>query len=44
MGKVIGRGTYGTVRIASPYSNLDKVFAIKSIPRDRVEGEIEMLE
>lgn len=42
---MLGTGNFGTVRLASPYSNPQKLYAIKSIPRDKVEGqEITMLE
>lgn len=45
MKKVIGTGNFGKVRLASPWSNPRKLFAIKSIPRDKVEGDdITMLE
>jgi serine/threonine protein kinase len=37
IGKVIGSGNFGTVRLASPYSNLNKVYAVKSIPRAKIE-------
>jgi calcium-dependent protein kinase len=43
--KVIGTGNFGTVRLASPWANPSKLFAIKSIPKDKVQGdEISMLE
>ena len=44
MGKLIGSGNFGTVRLASPHSNPHKVFAIKSIPREKIEDELELLE
>lgn len=42
--KVIGSGNFGTVRLASPWNNPHKVYAVKSIPREKVEEEISMLE
>ena len=30
--------------MATPHSNPDKIFAIKSIPREKIESELEMLE
>lgn len=33
IGKCIGTGKFGSVRVASPYSNLNQKFAIKSVPR-----------
>jgi calcium-dependent protein kinase len=44
LGKLIGQGNYGTVRLATPISNPSKTVAIKSIPRDLIEKEINMLE
>jgi hypothetical protein len=45
MKKLIGTGNFGTVRLASPWSNPSKLYAIKSIPKDKVVGdEIQMLE
>jgi hypothetical protein len=44
MEKIVGSGNFGTVRLASPYSNPHKKFAIKSIPRKRIEKDITMLE
>lgn len=45
MKRIIGTGNFGTVRLASPWSNPSKLYAIKSIPRDKVRGdEILMLE
>ena len=37
MGKVVGSGNFGTVRLATPNSNPTKMFAVKSIPRERIE-------
>jgi calcium-dependent protein kinase len=42
--KLLGSGNFGTVRLASPRSNPKKVYAIKSIPREKVDEEISMLE
>lgn len=44
MGKVIGSGNFGTVRLASQFTNESKIFAIKSIRRERIESEIQLLE
>lgn len=44
MSKIIGSGNFGTVRLAHPHSNPNKVFAVKSIPRDIIDKEIQMLE
>lgn len=44
MGKLIGSGNFGTVRLAHPYSNPNKIFAIKSIPREKIEDELELLD
>jgi calcium-dependent protein kinase len=44
MTKLLGTGNFGTVRLASPWSNPKKVYAIKNIPREKVEEEISMLE
>ena len=44
LGKLIGSGNFGTVRLASSKSNPQKVFAIKSIPREIIDKEIGMLE
>lgn len=40
LGKLIGSGNFGTVRVAAPYSNPHKIVAVKSIPREKVEDEI----
>lgn len=37
--KKIGSGNFGTVRLGSLWTNPKKLYAIKSIPRDKVEGE-----
>ena len=42
--KKIGSGNFGTVRLAHPKNNPNKVFAIKTIPRDKIEDELELLE
>ena len=44
MGKIIGSGNFGTVRLAAPISNPHKVYAVKSIPREKIEADIRMLE
>ena len=44
MTKLLGTGNFGTVRLASPWSNPLKVYAIKNIPREKVDEEISMLE
>ena len=44
MGKLIGSGNFGTVRLAKPYSNPHKVYAIKSIAREKIDSELGMLE
>ena len=44
MTKVLGTGNYGTVKLAHQYSNPKKVYAIKSIPCEKVDEEISMLE
>jgi len=40
MTKVIGSGNYGTVRLGSLHTNQSKVFAVKSIPKQRLETEL----
>ena len=42
--KKIGSGNFGTVRLASPKTNPDKIFAVKTIPREKIEDELELLE
>jgi serine/threonine protein kinase len=37
MTKVLGTGNYGTVKLAHQYSNTKKVYAIKSIPCEKVD-------
>ena len=44
MGKLIGSGNFGTVRLATPKTNPNRVVAIKSIPREKIEADIGMLE
>lgn len=44
LNKIVGSGNFGTVRLANPVSNPDKVFAIKSIPREIIDNDIQMLE
>ena len=43
-GKVIGAGNFGTVRLASKHNSAVKKFAIKSIPRSKVENDLDLLE
>ena len=42
--KKIGAGNFGTVRLASPKTNPEKIFAVKTIPRERIEDDLELLE
>lgn len=42
--KLIGSGNFGTVRLATPKSNPNKIFALKTIPREKIENEIDLLE
>ena len=44
IGKRIGSGQFGSVRIASPYKNPKQRFAIKSVPREAKEDYIKQLE
>lgn len=44
LGKVIGKGKFGCVRIAYHYSNPAKKLAIKSIYRDAIEDHIHLIE
>lgn len=44
LGKIIGSGNFGTVRLAAPHSNPHKTYAVKSIPREKVDPEQKMLE
>ena len=44
IGKKIGWGQFGSVRIASPYKNTKQRFAIKSVPREAKEDYIKQLE
>ena len=44
MGKLIGSGNFGSVRLAYPYANPHKTFAIKSIAREKIDKELGMLE
>jgi hypothetical protein len=37
MGKMIGSGNFGTVRLAAPLSNPHKIYAVKSIPREKID-------
>ena len=44
IGKCLGTGQFGSVRIGSPFSNPDQKFAIKSVKRDSTEEYIRSLE
>ncbi len=44
IGKELGSGKYGIVRLAAKKSFEKKRFALKSIPRDRIQKDIELLE
>ena len=44
MEKVLGCGTFGTVRLAHKANNPDKKFAIKSLPRKKVEADLTLME
>ncbi len=35
--KVLGSGNFGTVKLAYQYNNPKKVYAVKSIPREKVD-------
>lgn len=37
MTKVLGTGNYGTVKLAHQHSNTKKVYAVKSIPCEKVD-------
>ena len=41
---VLGTGRFGAVRLAHKPGNPDKKFAVKSIPREKVEAELALLE
>ena len=42
-GAVVGHGKYGTVRLATPVNNPDKVMAVKSISLAKVAHELHLL-
>lgn len=44
IGKEIGHGRYGTVRLAQKNSHPKKRFAVKSISRDKIKTDIHLLE
>jgi calcium-dependent protein kinase len=44
IGRWIGAGQFGSVHVASPYSNLKQKFAIKSVPRESGEDYLRQLE
>ena len=44
VGKEIGAGRYGIVRLVAKRSYDSKRFALKSIPRERINTDIKMLE
>ncbi len=44
LGKEIGKGRFGVVRLAVKHSHLEKRFAVKSIPRDRIKMDVHLLE
>lgn len=44
MEKVLGSGNFGTARLAHKVGNPSKKFAIKSLPRKKVEADLTLLE
>lgn len=44
IGRCIGAGQFGSVHVASPYSNPKQKFAIKSVPRESGEDYLRQLE
>jgi calcium-dependent protein kinase len=42
--RVIGSGNYGTVRLAKHMNNNSKYYAIKSIPKENIERDLDLLE
>ena len=44
LGRVIGSGKFGTVRHAVPFTNPDRVFALKSIMKERMKEDLKQLE
>ena len=43
LGPVVGHGKYGTVRLATPVNNPDKVLAVKAIALSKVAHELHLL-
>ena len=41
---ILGTGNFGTVRLAHKASNPDRKFAVKSLPRKKVEVDLTLLE
>jgi len=44
LGKLIGSGNFGSVRQAAPLCNPHKLFAVKSIAREKIDNDLKMLE
>ena len=44
MGRILGTGTFGTVRLACKAGFPSKKFAVKSLPRRKVEADLKLLE
>lgn len=44
LGKEVGSGRYGIVRLAQKHSHPKKRFAVKSIPRSTIKTDIHLLE
>jgi hypothetical protein len=44
LGKEIGSGRYGIVRLVAKKSFEKKRFALKSIPREKINTDVKMLE
>lgn len=42
--RVLGTGNFGTARIASKFADPDHKFAIKSIPRVKIESDMDLFE
>ena len=42
--KVLGKGNFGTARLAHKVGNEKHKFAIKSIPRTRIQQDMDLLE
>ena len=43
MGPVIGSGKYGTVHMAAPYSNPERVVAVKAIAIEKLQGKLALV-